>query len=403
MLAKICIALLAIPGALCFADTTSPTTPDASADLARAINQFAFDLLPHTGDSNANLIFSPCSIHLALDIAAAGAGGTTLSQMQSVLHADANTPAAAGALAGSLQSVGGDNAPILKIANALWAQSGVHWNAGYLDRVQKTFAAKLDTLDFGNPDAARQTINDWVASQTNDKIQNLIVKSAIQPGVTRLIITNAVYFKGDWLDPFSPNSTHDRPFHVRGQSDATPVPTMRETTQAAYMETDSFQAIELPYLGQNISMLILLPKTTDGLPAIESQLSPDLLTKIDQALAPQRVEISLPKFKFNASLDLAGPLAEMGMKDAFTPNTADFSSMDDSHDLYISGVVHQAFVAVDEKGTEAAAATGIMVGATAIMLPPPLSFNADHPFLFAIRDQKTGLILFLGRVQDPSN
>jgi serpin B len=390
--------ILALP-TLSFADS-APSNP--AADLAAGINRFGLDLYPHAGDPNTNLIFSPYSIHLALDIAAAGARGNTLSQMQSVLHLTPDFSAAASALISQLQSAGNDNSPILKTANALWAKQGEHFNASYLDSAAKTFSARIDTLNFDDPEAARKTINDWVAAQTNDKITDLIAKGIIQPRVTRLIITNAVYFKADWTDPFDPNHTHNAPFHIRGQSDASPVPTMHQTTQAAYMENDSLRAIELPYASSKLAMLLILPKNTDGLVTLESKLSPDLLSQIDAALEPDRVAVSVPKFKIAISLDLASPLIDLGMKEPFQPYTADFSGMDDDHDLYITGVVHQAYVAVDEKGTEAAAATGITVGATMVMLPPPKTFNADHPFLFLIRDKETGLILFMGRVVEPS-
>ncbi len=249
----------------------------------------------------------------------------------------------------------------------------------------------------------RKTINDWVAAQTNDKIQNLLGKGSIQPHVTKLIITNAVYFKGDWLLPFDANHTSNFPFHVRGAAETTPAATMHQTAQVGYMENDSFQAIELPYAHSNLAMLIVLPKATDGFPAVEAHLDTDLLGTIDKGLGNDRVAIALPKFKFAASLDLAQPLTELGMKAAFDPSAADFSGMDNQRDLYVSGVVHQAYVAVDEKGTEAAAATGIMVGATAIIMPPPQEFRADHPFIFAIRDKQTGAIMFLGRVVDPAS
>jgi serpin B len=397
LIAQVILVLLGFPAVL-------RAGGDPVVDLSDSMNRFALDLYPRAGDPNANLIFSPFSVHLALDVAAAGARGETLGQMQKVLRVegqDSSVAAATGSLMDELQSAGGEGKPVLKVANALWAQKGLNWNADYFELVGKDFRAGLDTVDFHDAEHARGEINQWVASQTNDKIKELLGKGAIVPGVTRLVITNAVYFKGDWEDPFSANSTSEAPFHALGKEETVETEMMRQTAPVKYMENDSLQAIEMPYVGENVSMLILLPKGIDGLAKLEASLNEQTLAEVDRGLSRQRVVISLPKFTFAKTLDLAAVLGGMGMKDAFDSKMADFSGMDGMRDLYVTGVVHQAFVAVDEKGTEAAAATGITVGASAIMLPPPVRFDADHPFVFLIRDKETGLILFMGRVVDP--
>jgi serpin B len=396
----IILALLAIP-MISIADEAVP--PD-TAPLVGSINQFALALYPKSGGADQNLIFSPYSIHLALAMTAAGAGGDTLKQMQTVLDfpgGDFNLPTAAGNLMLSLQPAHRDSEPILKVANALWAQQGFDFSAPYLNSVQKDFRAKLASLDFTDAESARKTINDWVAQQTNDKIKDLLGEGSIEPHVTKLVLTNAVYFKADWIQPFDKNKTQDGDFHANGKTDAIQTPMMHETTRVPIMQNDQFQAIELPYVGDRISMLILLPKAVDGLGKLESNLDAAEISDIDKQLSPDLVAVSLPKFQFKKKIDLNPVLQGMGISDAFDPNQADFSGMDGKRDLFISDVVHQAFVAVDEKGTEAAAATGISVGAMAIIVPQN-SFNADHPFLFLIRDKQSGLILFMGRVQDPS-
>jgi serpin B len=396
----IMLALLAIP----VISSADDVVPIDEGPLVQSVNQFALALYPRSGGADQNLIFSPYSIHLALAMTAAGANGDTLKQMQTVLHypaGDSDIPVAAGAMMNSLQLAGIDNGPILKVANALWAQQGFDWNAQYFDSVQKEFHAKFATLDFTDAEHARQTINDWVASQTEDKIKDLLGEGAIQPHITKLVLTNAVYFKADWVQPFDKNKTRDGDFHAGGKPDVVQTPMMHETTRVPIMQNDQLQAIDLPYVGDKLSMLILLPKAVDGLANLESNLDGSMLADIDKQLTPDLVAVSMPKFEFQKKIDMNSVLNGMGMSNAFDPNQADFSGMDGKRDLFISDVVHQAFVAVDEKGTEAAAATGISVGAMAIVVPPN-NFTADHPFVFLIRDKESGLILFMGRVQDPT-
>ncbi|MGA3066394.1 MAG: serpin family protein [Tepidisphaeraceae bacterium] len=398
LLASAILLLLGLP-AVSFA---AGDDPDAA--LPQSINQFAFELYPHTGPPDANLIFSPFSIHLALEMTTAGAAGDTLTQMQSVLHLTADsTSASAGRLMDRLQSAGENSIPILKVASAIWAQQGVQWNPDFFQTVQTDFRGQAETVDFQDPSRARSTINDWVAAQTDGKILNLLPLDAIQPHVTKLILTNAVYFKGDWADPFEAARTATGPFHVPARTDPVQTAIMHQTSSLPYMETDSFQAIEMPYVGGSLSMLILLPKGLDGLSKLEANLNEKMLADVDQRSTPQRVAISLPKFKFRQTIDLVPALKILGMDKPFDPHQANFSGMDSSRDLYISGAVHQAYVEVNEEGTEAAAATGITMGITAMPAMPPEIFNADHPFLFLIRDRATGLVLFLGRVMNPLN
>jgi serpin B len=291
-------------------------------------------------------------------------------------------------------SKGGEDEHELAIANALWGQKGDPFLDSFLSLVKKNYGAGFRQTDFRRaPEAARRTINAWVEKKTRDRIQDLL-----DPGIitrdTALVLTNALYFKGTWLHPFSERMTADRPFHLRSGG-AVDVPTMHQSALLRYAENERAQALELPYRGGRMTLVVFLPK---DLAAFEKGLDAVGVDALTSRLVATQVSVFLPRFKMTSKFKLAKTLAGMGMPTAFTPK-ADFSGIDGRKSLFISAVEHKAFVAVDESGTEAAAATAVVMKRGR----PPRGklFRADRPFLFVIRDTKTGCILFVGRVLDP--
>jgi serpin B len=293
----------------------------------------------------------------------------------------------------------------LRVADALWAQQDAKFLPGYLSLMQSGYSADFHRVDFKTqPEAIRGTINHWVEQQTNNRIQNLIGPGVLTTA-TRLVLTNAIYFKGTWRDPFEKASTQDGEFHLSAAQTAT-VPLMHRTGAGfRYYDAGTFQALEIPYKGDDLAMVVLLPKQNDGLPALEQQFTataaPEWIAKLNPA---GKVILTFPRFTMTQQFELSGTLAAMGMPRAFTP-AADFSGMTGRPEFSISAAIHKAFIDVNEEGTEAAAATSIVMRAMAMRAatpePPPIVFRADHPFLFLIRDTKTGAILFMGRVEDP--
>jgi serpin B len=387
--------------------------PDADVKaVGQANNQFAFDLYQKLDSGTGNIIVSPYSIDTALGMLDVGARGDTHTEIAAAMHqpqlAPADFQAAMGQLIQQFQAskAAGSAAPIkgyeLHVADALWGQKGVTWLPDYLTAMKSNFGAGLESLDFANEAVARKTINDWVSSQTADKIKDLIPSGAIS-GATRMVLTNAVYFKADWQRKFKAESTHDGDFHADGKAAVIQAPLMNQNTRFDYMDNAAFQAVRMPYVGDDVAMIVLLPKSIDGLPAIEKTLDAKLLGTVTTALKPQQVNITLPKFKANQTLPLNGTLADLGIRKAFT-GAADFSGMTGSPDLYLSTAIHKAFIAVDEAGTEAAAATGMVMNRMAIAVPPQaVEFKADHPFVYVLTDIKTGVILFIGRVENPAS
>jgi serpin B len=368
-------------------------------------NQFAFDLYAKYKTKDGNIFFSPYSISSALAMTYEGAKGTTADQMQKVLHFPKDEIARREAFLGINSQINGQGKKYqLRTANALWAQKDYKFKADYFSLVEKYYSGKATNMDFiSDTEKSRVTINKWVEEQTNNKIKDLIPQGAIDR-MTRLVLTNAIYFKGLWLEQFNKNSTQERDFRV-DQNTTVKAQMMSFTGEKAnfsYTETENAQVLELPYQGNELSMLILLPKNND-LPAVEALLAPEQLTALKRGLRNQRVDIFIPKFKFETKYFMAQDLRSMGMPIPFSGGAADFSGMTGSKDLYISEVIHQAFVEVNEEGTEAAAATGVVMRATSIMLPAqPKIFNANHPFLFFIQDRMTGNILFMGKVKNPA-
>jgi serpin B len=383
------------------------TLPSSNMQKIVASNtEFATDLYGQLRTQEGNLFFSPYSISTALAMTYGGARGETAKQMARTLHFDlpeGELAPAFGEMESGLNAVQSKGQVRLAVANSLWPQAGYKFRQDYLDLCEKYYDASIQPMDYaGNTEGARQTINEWVEGKTMDKIVDLL-KPGTLDRTTSLVLVNAIYFKGNWIHKFQPAATQDAPFDVSPDATVT-APLMRQTDDFGYAEFPDLQVLELPYLGNDVSMVVLLPRTVDGIGKLEAQLTAPNLAEWTTGLENQKVEVFLPKFKATSEFSLGGTLAEMGMPDAFVYLKADFSGMDGTDNLFISEVVHKAYVDVDEQGTEAAAATGVVMVAGAIarpMAPIPV-FRADHPFLFLIRDNQTGSVLFLGRIMDPT-
>ena len=375
-------------------------------ELVSSNSAFAFDLYHALSERDGNLFFSPYSLSLALAMTYAGARDETAQQMAEVLrftlpqerlHPAFHTLEAELARRGE-GARGQDGEDFrLNVANALWAQEGYGFLAEYIELVDVYYGAGWHQLDFtADPEAAREVINEWVETQTEERIRNLIPSDALTVD-TRLVLTNAIYFNAAWQRPFDEALTEERPFTLLDGSEVM-VPTMRQTAQVAYASGKGYQALELPYDGEELTMVILLPDEED-FEAFEAALELETVRRIVSELAMTRLELFLPKFEFTAEFSLSRVLSDMGMPLAFS-DQADFSGMNGRRDLSISEVLHKAFVLTDEAGTEAAAATGVVVGVTSVMEPPP-QLKIDRPFIFLIRDLETNAILFVGRVLNP--
>ena len=366
---------------------------------------FALDLYGKLRTREGNLFFSPYSISTALAMAYGGARGETEKQMAQTLHFNLSTDklhSAFATLEANLNAVQQKGEIKLAVANSLWPQNGFAFLPDYLALCQEYYGTSITPVDYqGATEIARKTINDWVEAKTNKKIVELLKPGALDRS-TRLVLADAIYFKGNWASRFDAKRTKDEPFHVSATK-TVKAPLMQQTAHFGYTESPDLQVLELPYAGDDLSMLVLLPRKVDGLNDLEAQLTTQNLSAWTRGLWARKVDVFLPKFKATSEFSLVGTLAALRMTDAFN-SQADFSGMDGKNDLFISAVVHKAFVDVNEEGTEAAAATAIHVAASAAPRnPPPVPvFRADHPFLFLIRDNRTGSLLFLGRVTDPT-
>ena len=374
--------------------------------VVKANTLFALDLYAELKAAEGNLFFSPYSISTALAMTHAGARGNTEKQMAQALH----FPLGQGGLYPEFASLGARLDAVqkrghvqLSVANALWPQKGYAFLDEYLALTKKYFGVSITPVDYeGATEAARQKINAWVEEKTQDKIKELIARGILDT-LTRLVLVNAIYFKGDWASQFRQALTEEAPFWVAPDKKIK-TPTMTQEQNFRYGESDSLQVLELPYAGDYVSMIVLLPRKVDGLQKLEGSLTPENLDKWTGRLRERKVQVFLPRFKTSSQFRLDETLESMGMVDAFG-DEADFSGMDGRVNwLYISAVIHQAFVDVNEKGTEAAAATAVVMAARSISVSrPPLIFRADHPFVFLIRDNHSGSVLFLGRVVNPTS
>jgi len=394
--------------------------PDAAPDSVTARvagdTTFALELFRKVGEGAAahqNLLFSPYSISVALGMLYAGTAGTTKTEMQKVLHfeqPDEEVASAFNTLEQALASRGANatgtkGQPFrLASANALWGQSSAEFLDTYLDVLAVNYGAGVNLVDFlRNPEGARVTINHWVSDKTEEKIPELLPENSIGPD-TAFVLTNAVYFNAAWATQFEKQATEAGTFTLADGS-AVELPLMHGGLSTRYAEGGGWKATELPYSGGEVSMLLVLPDA-GTFDAFQSGLDPAKFAGIGAALAASSsvpVVVTLPKFEVRTPLSLVDALKALGMPTAFMPG-ADLSGINGGHELYIGGVIHQAFAKVDEEGTEAAAATAVIgVGSSAPQNPPPVpkQFDVRQPFLFGIRDNATGALLFLGQITDP--
>ncbi len=377
------------------------------ASLANGNSAFALDLYQALKSADGNFFYSPYSISEALAMTWGGARTDTEKQMADTLHFDLPQDRLHPAfnsldleLAKRGEKAQGQDGEgfRLNVVNAIWGQKDFTFSQSYLDLLAQNYGAGLRLADFINAsEPSRQTINQWVSDQTEGKIKDLIPKGAIND-LTRMVLTNAIYFNAAWRSPFNKTATADGEFHTL-TGNAVTVPFMKQSATFGYAEGENFQAVEIPYDGNELSMVILLPES-EKFNAFESTLDSQRVNDIIGSIKYQTVVLTMPKFNFESSFGLKKTLSEMGMPVAFSPN-ADFSGIDGKKDLLIQDVVHKSFISVDEAGTEAAAATGVIVGTTGMPVSPA-ECTLDHPFIFLIRDISTGTVLFVGRVSNPA-
>lgn len=387
-------------------ETNPSTIGDDIKHLVDGNNTFAFDIYNSLRSENGNLILSPYSISLALAMTYAGARGETEAQMtqtlhftpQDKLHPSFNTLDLA--LEKEPINLDKDKEPMqLNIANAVWAEKTFSFLPEFLDTIAINYGAGVNLADFKNePNQERTTINNWVSDQTEDKINDLLPDGSITTD-TRMVLVNAIYFKADWLDQFDANHTGDYPFNLLDGTQVN-IPMVGQGMYIPYTQGEGCTAVELPYAGDTAAMDIIVPDV-GKFEDIESALTGDMFNTIIGNMSQTSLMLSLPKFKFESSFGLSYTLDQLGMVDAFNANTADFSGMTGNKDLFIGNVIHKAFVAVDEEGTEAAAATAVIMEAAGAPMWD-VSLLVDRPFIFIIRDKVNGQILFIGRVLNPA-
>jgi serpin B len=413
--------ILHVSGALLVTMARGATSLELAA---KATNELGVELHRQLATGDKNLCISPYSINSALAMTFAGADGETRTEMSRVLHFSdgGNVPASFSALQQSLQQMsektaelakeskkfGGPSEPItLNIANRLFAKNGYPFRDAFLSLVKQYFGGGFEPLDFAaDPAAATQRINKWVADQTRDRIRDLIPAGALDK-TTRLVLANALYLKAPWANEFSHNATQSEPFFVRGAP--VDVPMMRKTTNVGYARREGFTVVSLPYAGNDLQFVVLLPDDINGLRDLESKLSADVLASCAK-LEKRDVDLRLPKFKLEPpTIALKEKFEALGMKTAFDipPGSANFDKIaprKPNDYLYISNIFHKTFIALDEKGTEAAAATAVVMMARSALMsppPPPIEVKVDRPFVYAIQHVPSGVCLFLGRVTDP--
>ena len=382
---------------------TKPSFPiarvPATAIAVRNNNTFALDLYRQLSQQEGNICVSPYSLSLALSMTYAGARNETAVEMARVLKFTLEPPThlhrAMGQVATDLETNAGDQ---LAIANRLWLQEGLDLEAEFTQILAQQYRSPLAEVNFaGEPEQSRQAINQWIAQQTNEQVKDLLPPGAIS-AMTKLVLTNAIYFKGQWDYPFDASRTLEAPFYLDPESEVSvPMQLMQGAFPVAYAKLPELKLVELPYKGKALSMIVLLPVGETELATLEAQLTPLTLGKWLAAMKPTRTVVQLPRFKLASTFDLQSTLAQMGMTLPFNEAKADFSGIRPQKPLFISQVIQQAAVEVNEAGTEAAAATAVSMGRGGMSG----FFRADRPFLFFIRDRRSGTILFMGRVTNP--
>ncbi len=375
---------------------------DVNVNQVQAYNGFAArmtkQLLQESGE--ANVVISPLSVTLALSLALNGADGATKQEILHMLGVDKISMEALNQGSEVLTDLleHGDPQVDVEIANALWARKGTQLLETYADQIKQSYDAKVSELDFDDKDAAG-TINKWVRKQTHDRIDKMVNPDTLRSSV--MILMNAIYFNGKWTKPFEESATHDAQFHLADGTDVT-VPMMRQRTALTYKESKQFKAVRLPYGSGRWGMIVVLPNEGIKLPDVEAELLADTSESWRKDFEEGSVSIELPRFKLEYEKSLVDTLQALGMKQAFSPKTADFSAMTDpSNNLYVSGILHKSFIEVNESGTEAAAVTGLQFSGSAEPPKETFEFRVDRPFFFAIEDRTTGALVFLGSVWNP--
>lgn len=387
--------------------SSSPPEPvkDGLAPELRSVvegqSAFALELYSKLKDQGGNLFLSPFSISSAMGMAFGGARGNTEKQIAQVLHFGGDQPSfhsGMRVILAGLTNAEASGGLELRVANGLWPQTDYRLTEDFTTLCRKNYHSEVNFVDFKRDyESARQRISSWVGRLTKGKIKDLFAPGTLS-ATTRLVIVNAIYFKGAWASRFDKGNTRTRAFWVSPEK-AIQAPMMSQKSTFRFLTEGEVQILELPYRGERISMLVLLPRERDGLPGLEQQFTSENLNHWIDGLHFVSVEVLLPKFKMKSRLILNQTLASMGMADAFDGNHADFSGMAAQRPLFIDVVEHSALVEVDEEGTVAAATTGASFGCSKQL--PPASFNADHPFIFLIRDKQTGTLLFIGKLDDP--
>jgi serine protease inhibitor len=395
-----CIGVLAMTPPV-RSQSSAKKDPDCAA-VVKGNNAFAVDLYQQLRTPDGNLFFSPYSISTALAMTYDGARGQTAEEMAKTLHFALDQDKLHPAFAALIRATTGAGKPReyeLTVANRLWGQKGLGFRPDFLKLTQDQYGAGLAEVDFYQAaEQARQTINAWVEQQTKKKIVELL-KPGVVDDSTSLVLTNAIYFKAAWAHVLDKKATRPGDFRLPGNK-TIQVPLMEGSVPAAVYDGGSFTVLDLPYAQHDLSMVLLLPKAVDGLPALEKSLTASNLSSWLSKIQRAQVALTLPKFKVTSEFRLNKELMALGMPTAFTP-AADFSGMTSQERLYIGLVIHKAFVDVHEEGTEAAAATAVVMKRLAMEVLPAATFRADHPFVFLIRDNTTGSILFMGRVAQP--
>lgn len=388
----------------------SPAVPVST--VVDGLNDLTFRLLAAlpAGDGG-NLFLSPYSVSQAIAPLALGARGETAAQILAFLGATETGEDDAGdfgssyhasnrELAERVMAIPQGDPTTFRIANRIWHEKTLPWEASFRDAVKRSYGSGAQPADFrADADGERKQINAWIADQTEQKIPNLLPEGSLT-STTRLVLANAIYFLGEWKDAFDPKATKPLPFHS-SPDDSVETPFLVRTGTYKVADVDDTWILELPYEGEKFSMIVLLPGERDGLPALEQELSLATFESWTSNLLTRKVDVFLPKFEMRTKVSLEKPLAAMGLTLPFDPSGADFSGISTAERLCVDRVFHEAYVQVDEKGTEAAAATAATVGLTSMPAPNPV-FRADHPFVFVIRENDTGLIVFVGRVGNPA-
>jgi serpin B len=372
--------------------------------LAESNNLFAIDLFNQVQSKSENLIFSPYSIGTVMAMIYSGSAGNTAKEMREVLYfprQELLDPVEATMLK-SLMTTDTMEGTDFRLANAIWAQEGFSFLPSYMQRLERHYHAPLTLMDFmnlTNREENRKKINHWVEDHTNNRIRDLI-----QPGIldanTRLVLTNAVYFNGGWMYPFDKNSTAASLFHVNKQ-ESIKTDFMHQTGNFPYYEDEEIQAIGLPYKGDRMTLMVILPRSIEGWRMVSRIITHERLRLVISELGSREVRLALPKFRSELQVNLRQELTSMGMGTVFSRD-ADLSGMTGEKNMFVDEVIHKAFIEVNEQGTEAAAATAAIIGLKSSLREDPVRFQADHPFVFILIDRQTGCIIFMGRLVKPS-